>query len=316
VIGVPMKAKLTTLGLLSKLLLQHTTPEGYNLDILYRQTNESTKAALEAIGDIKSGVDIGSNVLLRFSSKDDHELLKRFPDPNDRLRYELNSYVLETSREVDIESEKPCNLDDDWDYLKKNIKNVNTAFRLLKPDFIETTIKIESARPGPPELHMYSDHGINNHVDGFLFWSPQHGPFILNLTEISEVRSIANKLSEIDFNKRRALRIAIDRFEKTYYEDNFEDYLIDCMIAFEALLVGKKSVDQGAVIPIAAAMLIGKFEVDRQDIIKTLEFAYKIRNCIVHGSEYESKFSDYPKDTFKLTIDLESILRNCIKKLI
>lgn len=88
------------------------------------------------------------------------------------------------------------------------------------------------------------------------------------------------------------------------------------MIAFEALFIGKKSREQRAVIPIAAAMLLGKDDEDRQKIIQTLDYAYELRNYIVHGSGYKAKLSKDKRDLDELNDQLGIILRDSLKKLL
>lgn len=311
---VAKKVTLSTIGLLSKMELQYVAPEGYKIDIRYAQSNKAAATALETVGDLKKGIAIGPNVILRLSSQEDAELLQRFVDFTGRLRNELSVYVLESSIDIDSEPNNPTN-SEKQDNLTTNIKNVVTAFRLLKPEFIEANIKIGLSRPNEHELYFNSDHGLYQNFTGFLYWDSSNTLYKLEISELPEVRALAERISAIDFTKRSALRIALDRFEKLYYERYLEDQLIDCMIAFEALLIGKKSRDQGSIIPVAAAMLLGKTEEERQEITDVMETAYNIRNCIVHGSDYQQKLSK-KLEMATFTRNVESILRSCIKKLL
>jgi len=45
--------------------------------------------------------------------------------------------------------------------------------------------------------------------------------------------------------------------------------------------------NSGIIIAVACSTLLGKNQSDREKIRKTLTEAYHVRNCIVHGSEYE-----------------------------
>jgi len=221
---------------------------------------------------------------------------------------------LESSVEVDIEPNKPYNIDNNWDFLNTYIKNVITAFRLLKSDFIEANIKLGISKPGSPGLYLYSDHGVNQNFTGFLYWGSQITEYKLDTSELAEVRLLAKKLLEVDFTKRGTLRIALDRFEKSCYETYFEDLLIDCMIAFEALLIRKNCNSKKRSISFEAAKLLCETEEKRQEISSILKTAYEIRNCIVHGSDYQTLPKEVEMAT--LTRNVENILRNCIKKVL
>lgn len=138
----------------------------------------------------------------------------------------------------------------------------------------------------------------------------------LGTKDLVQLKGLTEKTSSIDFSKRGTLRIALDRFERSYHEPYLEDQLIDYMIAFEALFIGKKIHEQSAVITVAAGMLLGTDDEERNDISKTLELAYEIRNCIVHGSDYEQKLANKKIEMHQLTKNVENILRRSLKKLI
>ena len=72
-------------------------------------------------------------------------------------------------------------------------------------------------------------------------------------------------------------------------------------------------------IAIACSTLLGKNEEEREDIKRTLVEGYKIRNCIVHGSEYSriemDEKGEVGVDTLPdLVSEVEDYLREAIKR--
>ena len=134
--------------------------------------------------------------------------------------------------------------------------------------------------------------------------------------ETTELSKLVAKTLKIDLEKRKSLRIALDRFNRAYYEEENEDKLIDYIIAFEALFSSGQRRPQHAVIPVACAMLLGKSEEERQQITRLLDLAYKTRNHIVHGSDCHEilKNSDYELE--ELVTDVEDALRASLRKLV
>ena len=84
------------------------------------------------------------------------------------------------------------------------------------------------------------------------------------------------------------------------------------MIAFEALLIGKKCKNKKSSISFGASKLLSETEEERQEIVSILENAYEIRNCIVHRLDYQKLPKAAERAT--LTNKIENILRECIKK--
>lgn len=66
-------------------------------------------------------------------------------------------------------------------------------------------------------------------------------PYHLRTDELAQLRELIERISRIDFEKRKRLKVAIRRFENSYYNTEDEDKLIDYMIAFEAIFtVGER----------------------------------------------------------------------------
>ena len=95
--------------------------------------------------------------------------------------------------------------------------------------------------------------------------------------------NLLNKEKKLDDN----IDLGLDRFQSTYFPKPARDVLLDIMIAFEALfLTDYRGSNKGQTLAIACSMLLGKTRVERKTIQETLSKFYKIRNDIVHGSNY------------------------------
>jgi hypothetical protein len=145
--------------------------------------------------------------------------------------------------------------------------------------------------------------------------------YALDFKEIPALREMIERVRAVDLTSRHGLHIAVKRFQRAYEETDDEDRLVDYMIAFEALfLKGEKvGLSSGIVIAVACSSLLGRNEQEREYIRKTLTKAYKIRNCIVHGSAYNRIAKD-GKNYFDTLPDLvskaEDYLRESIRKLL
>jgi hypothetical protein len=91
----------------------------------------------------------------------------------------------------------------------------------------------------------------------------------------------------------------------------------------EALfLKGDTGKEKGKRISNECANLLGKTQDDRLKIKSMLDCAYKTRNCIVHGLDYQialAKNPDFANDPFaleKLVNNVQDILRVSLRKLI
>lgn len=130
------------------------------------------------------------------------------------------------------------------------------------------------------------------------------------------VSRIVKEIHSLDFDKRKGLRLACKRFQHAYEERDTEDRLIDFMIALEALfLKGEKTRQVGPIVSTACSVLLGKNELEREEIRRSLTKAYKLRNRIVHGSEYDDLFKD-KNDMLPFISEIEGYLRESIKKLL
>lgn len=109
--------------------------------------------------------------------------------------------------------------------------------------------------------------------------------YSLKMKEIEKIREIFNMITKTDFDRRRYLGIACDRFNRSYGKSMPDEKIIDFMIAFEALFLREeKATNQGQIIGVGGSMLLGKNDLERKEIYDFLVKSYKLRNKIVHGS--------------------------------
>jgi len=291
---------LTGIGLLSSFHLMHYVGSG---GVEVRALPEKEK---EKIGDLQKGIPIGNNLKLRLSSQQDANDLSVFPNTVDSaIPYCLNRYVIECSFDVTDDSESQGRA------LKEIVRRINNtiaALRLLKKGYIDSncilsvTTKETGRQSGLRAERVIPSKSLIE-------------PYYLRTDELIQLRDLIERISNIDFETRKRLKIALRRFENSYYNTLYEDKLIDYMIAFEALFVRGNKESKRDKISAACAKLLGESQVDRQEIRDTLECAYSIRNLIVHGEDFEKKLG---KDVFlaELVVEVEEILRKSLKKFI
>ena len=144
------------------------------------------------------------------------------------------------------------------------------------------------------------------------------GKYVLHFEEIPALKEILQKIQSIHFVERKRLRLTCKRFQRAYEEDDFEDRLIDFMIAFEALLVRKEIPGShfGQKIANGCSDVLGKNNEEREEIRSFLSEACYIRNRIVHGAEYRKPRVDKKYGMFEFILKIEDYLRKSIKKLL
>jgi hypothetical protein len=135
---------------------------------------------------------------------------------------------------------------------------------------------------------IFSENGHN-----FTFLNPTYempNPlhrdiYSLRIEEVGKIRQIFYRITKTDFDKRRYLRIACDRFNRSYGKSMLDEKIIDFMIAFEALFLREeKTPSPSQTIGVGGSMLLGKNDLERKEIYDFLVETYKLRNKIVHGS--------------------------------
>lgn len=292
------RINLTGIGLLSKFNLMHYYSNEVGVEA--RVVEDKDK-----IGDLKVGIEIIPNLRLRLASKEDVNLLAPYSIMRETsLWFTLQNYVLECSLEVE-EQERAIG----YRKMIHIIKSAVLGLRLLKPGHIEANVILGVTTQGQEKQTGLSiEETIMPRLDY---------PYHLRTDELSDFKSLVERVLRVDLTHRKPLQIALDRFNRSYNEIESEDKLIDFMISFEALFLGgEKSRAQHAVIPVACAMLLGKSEKERQQIRSLLNPAYDVRNAIVHGLDYEKKLASMKLTLKQLVANVEDILRASLRKLI
>jgi len=188
-------------------------------------------------------------------------------------------------------------LKSEYDLIEKGL----LAFRLLKPGQIHL-IAIITIPPNP--LSMTS----MKHTSQIM---RPTGKYDLIMNDVNKLKNIIQQLNQLDLNKYPSIRIACDRFNRSYADKYSEDKLIDLCIGFEALYCkGEKFSPMGSTIGLACSMLLGVDDKHRHEIYYVLEKCFSLRNDIVHGKTYDNALAA------DLAPSLEKLLRMSILRLI
>ena len=144
-------------------------------------------------------------------------------------------------------------------------------------------------------------------------------PYSLSNADIYKLREYEKNYGKIDLDKAKTLGLAIRRFLSANWRFNWEDILIDYMIALEALL-SNTGQEINYRISLGVAVLLNKEPSDRQRTFKIMKGFYDLRSKIVHGSadqadkarvnlqQYFHEEGLSPEDT------LREYIRNIIQK--
>ena len=257
--------------------------------------------------EIGQGIELIENVRLRRISKEEiKEVRKRkIRDMVPRVfsKFTSRSIVVEISNiEDDPESEE-------WE---RKVNNILLALRLFKANqiFIRVT-------------------WFENSETQCVSWSDASVPFLvterysLEKKEIADLRELVKRVDAIDFDKDTSLRIVCERFGRSYEKEDWDEIIIDLMIAFEALFLRGTNPNlnlshTGLFIGLGCSMLVGMNNEERKNIGEFIVEAYKKRNKIVHGSDFKTSFHVdsrvYEIEDF--VVKLRDYLRQSMKKLI
>jgi hypothetical protein len=282
-------------------------------NVLYgpqKLTREETINLLaERQKQLVEGIDIFEEIKVRRISKEEIEGLRSsfFSLPPDTA-ITANMFVLE----------KTVTAEDGHDYqADAAMRNIVLAMRLLKGGYVSGTsvfyIPVAEKDKNPLEVSPIEwswEQGRKLESRGFRY--------SLSFDEVVDLKKLVGKIQSVDFAKRRSLNLACKRFQRAYEEVDFEDQLIDFIIAFEALfLKGEKAKSsQGETIAVACSVMLGKNDEERDQVKRYLREAYSIRNCIVHGSDYRKPKIDKEYEMSEFVPKIEDYLRESMKELL
>jgi hypothetical protein len=128
------KVKITGIGLLSDFHLFHYSGDvGCEVGVGFAIDGKK-----QDFSDFSNGVQLAPNLKLRFSSKEDFDMLSFFPtSPKSIMQYCLNKYVIECSIEC---KHSPKFIAETKQKICKQIGDIITALRLLKAGYVESNV--------------------------------------------------------------------------------------------------------------------------------------------------------------------------------
>jgi len=270
-------------------------------------TREETTEYFNALRKrIEQGIEILNNVKIRRIKKEDIDRIREFgispPMAGIFSRINMRTFVIEILlKELNIKK------------ILLKIYKVLLAMRLHRASDIFCKVIWFEKKSKVNTLTMLDSPIPEPHAR-------TRSPHSMEITEFEELKKLANKIDKIDFNERNSLRIACERFSRSYEEHREDEKIIDFMIAFEALFLKGKKVPSkiGLYIGLGCSMLLGKNDKEREEINEFLVKAYNIRNRIVHGSEFITSVQ-INNETYKIQdfiFQLQKYLRESIKKLV
>jgi len=234
----------------------------------------------------------------KFSRSEQEKRLQRALQPYGSTR---PIDVLRTSFAVEMEHAIPKGGVIHLEEPREAFGRVVSALRLFKPGVV-----------GLGPIHQEGAYWQPN-VVGTLSSSIYSVPFIgpryeLTEAETDQLVKFYNWLLSIDTSSDRSVELAVRRFNLAYERVMPADKLIDMMIAFEALLLPEK--DELALrLSIRVANLLTDIA-DRQDTLKKMKKAYKLRSDAVHGGQINDK------EIVKCVEVIEELLRQSLRSVL
>ena len=284
----------------------------FSVSMLIRTNSQMSRAEIASLHEARrrdtvEGVEVYDGVKIKYISKQDYEALEHgfwLLPPDTKVR--SNMFVLE----------KDTSTVEDQDFQLENLMaNIVFALRLLKKSYVSGNavlyLQTHSGEPHLPVIEWSWERQRKLETFGAM-------SYVFKLEELPELKELIQKVQNLDLVKRKDLKLARERFERAYEEDDLEDQLIDIMIAFESLfLKGEKgNVPHGRTIAVGCSCLLGKNEEQRVEIESFLTEAYRIRNCVVHGSEYGKPTVGKEYEMSEFVSRIEDYLRESLKRLL
>lgn len=108
---------------------------------------------------------------------------------------------------------------------------------------------------------------------------------VLTLGDRAALRRFWNRFADSTRSLPIPLEIALRRFERATSDAPVQDRLIDCCVAFDALLSADDRQEMTYKVCMRGAYLLGNDPTERQDVYELLSGAYAARGAIIHGSK-------------------------------
>jgi len=268
-------------------------------------STERTNLLVQREKELVEGIDLIDGVRMRRISKEDLEDFKNsiFPLPSDKVA-SLKTFVLE----------KYITTKDGHDFqLDQIMQNTILAMRLLKKGNVSGNCVFYILVSETREKFVSVEWSCEGGYRTLERWS--FGKYDLSFDEIPALKKKLSQIQSIDFAEKKRLSLACKRFQRAYEEGDYEDQLIDFMIAFEALFVGKdvRGASKREKISIGCSDLVGETGKEKGYIVSFLSKAYSLRNLVVHAADYKVK-DEY--EIPRVVSETEDLLRKALNKLI
>jgi hypothetical protein len=192
-----------------------------------------------------------------------------------------------------------------WDRIRNSVFDTITALRLCHTGAV-------TAGTGMPV-----DLGPGKNILNFKLVIPQafglrpETTYKLSQYDVQDIKELLKNIQKLEKEgKLNSIDTALKRFNFSYYDED-EDRIIDQMIAFESLYLGKEQELKYKLALRASFLLGGANERNRATIFNTMQQAYKIRNNVVHGTGLK----DHGRNELRKTLpQMEEYLRQSIRK--
>lgn len=221
---------------------------------------------------------------------------------NSTLRVDLKRFVIE----IQLTEQRDFEFEIDKVLLAFRLFQICNVFCKIAWFFTDGKVTSVSIRDNPIQ-------------DRSTFWyiDMYQSPF--KIEDMNKISQLLHQINEANLNERHALRIATERFTRSFSEHQLDEKIIDLCIGFEALMSkGKVRTNIGQYIGLGCATLLGEDQEQREDIEKFMIEAYRLRNKIVHGLEYSAQITIREKefDIYGIGIQLQEILKDSIIEMI
>ena len=140
--------------------------------------------------------------------------------------------------------------------------------------------------------------------------------YVIDKGELSELSRLANKYGVLYGDKFDSFRIAAKRYGLILERYSPEDWLIDYLIALEALLLPGIKEELKYKLSLRTAFFIGADAEERKSIFNNIEFAYDLRSDIVHGNDIDRKNNNAKLGRLGFTsiYDLTDLIRKYLRR--
>jgi hypothetical protein len=203
---------------------------------------------------------------------------------------------------------------DEMSYIKELFDMVISAMRLFKKGTVGYNRVFTKIYWACPISKASMSSGKN-------YYEPYHGTqYNLSKDEVEDLVKFWKAYKDVNFKKYSFIELAIKRFNLAHVRKDFEDKLIDMMIAFEALyLIHTDKAELSYKLAIRAAFVLGKDKnkSEQEKMYIFLKKAYDVRSGIVHGNKHlgqnKIKLSDGREISVQdFILQLEDYLRQSI----